>query len=684
MLTRKSPLIFSIAFFVLVCLVVLVMNNFLVLQSPRNLPPRILELEKFRVRILWNTDKASQGQIWCGAVDQPEQSVVEKGKRELHIAEIGGLMPETVYNYRFEKESQENYSFKTASQGESAFRFLIYDQDQVFKGVATDQFVQAINTQLPDFIILSGQLATKRYIPEEREFFSNLTIANRIPIFIMPDTKDIKDRESYEYYRKLLPRANNGLDYAMDFGNSRFILLNQGFKAAKLSVKERGAWLKAQLTQNRPTHVFIVSPSSDLATELTRILTEQSAAQKIDAIFNIGKPSTKITGTKVIDNQQKYIVIDVDGAGVTGTMARPGQTEMDIVTIKETPEAVKRSCVYCRKLLDTQRFQESIDWYRKFIAEFGARYMVDDAQFEIANIYDQYLFDYPAALKEYQKLIQNYPNSSKVRQARQRIEYINQYTDFNFEPLRIFEKAKSQTYQRDKAQAVADVETIQAKYPGSKLEPQVLFWLGYTTTEKDLKKASSYFRQIIAKYPGQAITTEAWIGLGDAYYQHQKFHDSISAYESGLKSSGNPFDFGLLDKVRKSKRNILRVGLMNSFTLIILLVYLLAILRRPRYLNHAELKMTFYTFLVYLVGGVLAWGVYYRNYPELLRLIPILALVGATVPGVTAALARKYISQLPEVLRIIYTSLATMLLSAMVYLVFLYFYYQHYLATFGL
>ena len=123
---------------------------------------------------------------------------------------------------------------------------------------------------------------------------------------------------------------------------------------------------------------------------------------------------------------------------------------------------------------------------------------------------------------------------------------------------------------------------------------------------------------------------------------------------------------------------------MNSFTLIILLVYLLAILRRPRYLNHAELKMTFYTFLVYLVGGVLAWGVYYRNYPELLRLIPILALVGATVPGVTAALARKYISQLPEVLRIIYTSLATMLLSAMVYLVFLYFYYQHYLATFGL
>ena len=182
MLTRKSPLIFSIAFFVLVCLVVLVMNNFLVLQSPRNLPPRILELEKFRIRILWNTDKASQGQIWCGAVDQSEQNMVEKGKRKLHIAEIGGLMPETVYNYRFEKESQQNYSFKTAPQGESAFRFLIYHQDQVFKGVPTDQFVEAINTQLPDFIILSGQLSGKRYIREEREFFADLTSANRVPI----------------------------------------------------------------------------------------------------------------------------------------------------------------------------------------------------------------------------------------------------------------------------------------------------------------------------------------------------------------------------------------------------------------------------------------------------------------------------------------------------------------------
>ena len=208
-----------------------------------------------------------------------------------------------------------------------------------------------------------------------------------------------------------------------------------------------------------------MSPVSVLPAEITSILTEQSAAQKIDAIFNLGKPTAKIIGTKVIDNQQKYLVIDVDGAGVTGTMARPGQTEMDIVTIKETPEAVKRSCVYCRKLLDTQRFQESIDWYRKFIAEFGARYMVDDAQFEIANIYDQYLFDYPAALKEYQKLIQNYPNSSKVRQARQRIEYINQYTDFNFEPLRIFEKAKSQTYQRDKAQAVAEVGDYSSQIP---------------------------------------------------------------------------------------------------------------------------------------------------------------------------------------------------------------------------
>ena len=190
-----------------------------------------------------------------------------------------------------------------------------------------------------------------------------------------------------------------------------------------------------------------------------------------------------MTGAKLIDDFEKYLVIDVDGEGVTATVRRHGQSEFDILTINETPEAVKRSCVYCRKLLDTQRYQESIDWYRKFITEFGARYMVDDAQFEIANIYDQYLFDYPAALKEYRKLVTEYPNSCKVRQVSQRIEYLTAYADYDFNPLRIFEKAKSQTYQRDKKKAVAEIETIPAKYPGAKIEPQVLFWLGYTLAE---------------------------------------------------------------------------------------------------------------------------------------------------------------------------------------------------------
>ena len=130
------------------------------------------------------------------------------------------------------------------------------------------------------------------------------------------------------------------------------------------------------------------------------------------------------------------------------------------------PVSVARSCIYCRKLLDTKRYQESIQWYRDFIAKFGEKYMVDDAQYEIANIYDRYLRDYAAAVKEYRALLGQYPESNKALQASQRLAYLESYTDYDFKPLRIFETAKSETFQRDQDKAVAEVDVYPDPIPG--------------------------------------------------------------------------------------------------------------------------------------------------------------------------------------------------------------------------
>lgn len=691
MFTRKNFWIIGVLSLAVIFVLIFFSNNFLSLQSPRNSQPRIVELEKFRVRILWNTVQPFRSQLWYSSEGKPEQYLEEKGKRSKHVAEISGLMPETVYNYRLSKTAREVYSFKTAPLSETAFRFMIYNQYNGFHPKNLTQFIQAIKAQMPDFIILTGKLSRKKYIAEEQDFFKNVRSATGIPIFIAPEAGDLSDPKAGNYFRSLIPKDNYGHDYAFDYGNSRFILLNPGLKIAPTagSKSKRSGWLNGKIINNRPSHLFVlisdpVSIEKNYP-EIFQVLSRMSSERKIDAVFSNGRfgPKSGMTGAKLIDDFDRYLVIDVDGAGVTATVRRHGLSKFDILTINETPEAVKRSCVYCRKLLDTQRYQESIDWYRKFITEFGARYMVDDAQFEIANIYDQYLFDYPSALQEYRKLVTEYPNSYKNRQASQRIAYLTAYSDYNFNPLRIFEKAKSQTYQRDRKKAVAEIETIPEKFPGAKIEPQVLYWLGYTLAETDLEKSVSYYRQLIRKYPEKENAGEAWIALGDAYYLHNKYREAIAIYNSALKKSGSLYNFGLLDKIRKCNRNIMRINLAYIFTAVLLFSYLLALFWRPRFLTVNELKLGFYLFLVYLAGGTFIWAVFFRNYPELIKMIPALAPVAATVPMVTTALFRKILQHPPEALRWVGILPVTLILSVIVFYVFLYYYCSHYLMVFG-
>ena len=260
MFTRKNLFMIGIIFLAMIFVLIFFFNNFLLLQSPRNSQPRIVELERFRVRILWNTDKPCRGQLWYSTEGKPEQYIEEKGKGLRHVAEISGLMPETVYNYRLSRTAREGYSFKTAPLSETAFRFIIYNQYNGFSSKNLTHFIRVVKAQMPDFVILTGKLSSKNYIAEEQDFFKNISSATEIPIFIAPDAGDLSDPKAGNYFLSLIPKDNNGIDYAFDYGNSRFILLNPGLKIAPNagSKNKRSGWLNGKIINNRPSHVFVL------------------------------------------------------------------------------------------------------------------------------------------------------------------------------------------------------------------------------------------------------------------------------------------------------------------------------------------------------------------------------------------------------------------------------------------
>jgi tetratricopeptide (TPR) repeat protein len=659
-------------------------------SNTSNSAPRITELGRFGARISWNSSRPVVGEIVLRTGNEAETVVREKIKTTHHSIDISGLLPETIYNYRLAGSSDQFFTFKTAPLTETAFRLMVDHRPEAFSPKNADNFTRAVNTLLPDFVILTGQLATKDFLPEEKAFFQGIKAASRIPIYLAPAREDLKNPDSGEYFLTVMPVQSNGYDYAFDYGNSRFIILGPDFTEDRAAAypKRRSDWFRETVSRENPLHIFIIWPSLTTPANSDQLLLDAINDFANQGIITALISSVKIpdrslaAGLKNIAVNRKCLTVDVDGAGVTGTLSGEDDSEFEVVTIQETPEAVKRSCIYCRKLLDTQRYQESIDWYRKFIRQFGGKYTIDDAQFEIANIYDQYLYDYPDAIREYQTLIDQYPDSGKARQATHRIEYLKAYADYNFQPLQIFEKAKAQTYQHNKMKAVAEIASILNRYPGAKIEGQVLLWLGYTLTESDLDRATSYFRRMIDSHPDPKSAEEAWVAWGDAYYFHKQYSKAIEAYNSAQKISANQFNFALQDKIRKSQRDIIRDLAFVIILIILALSYAAALLIKPRWLSLRELQIGGALWVAYLGTGLICWVLFCRNYPELAIFIPILTLGATSVPLCTIALSRKIFYRHPRV----FAAISTLVLSVFLLYAILYFYqiWQHYLPAFGI
>lgn len=593
--------------------------------------PRLTDLNRYDVTLEWKTDRPVIGSVKYRSADTDFKELTEEpgeAKTE-HRLKIGGLQSDTLYDYSL-SGSPVKYSFKTAPGKTTAFRFMVYPDDDLSSSASWKELERHYNTHLPDFIVL-------------------LTPPNRTP------SSDLAAKTLIHYVE-----ANSPLKL-FSYGNADLLFDCAGRPAEELA---------AQINPSSSNHVFVISSGTKPV---------QIPADGAVLIYS-GKDPLEENSLNLPVSKQ-ILIVDIDGDGITATRNALDNSESEVVTVKETPESVKRSCVYCRKLLEAKKYEDSINWYRDFIAKYETKYIVDDAQFQIANIYDRYLYDYKKAFAEYTTLIEKFPDSTKIKQARQRIEYINRYSDYDFAPLAVFEKTKSEVYKDDKLKAIRMIEETVAKYPDAKLLNPMLFWLAHTLSMEDLDKSIHYHKALLERTDGQE-KKETLISMGDVFYENKKYPEAIAAYTESLSIGSDKFNFGVQDKINKSQRNIKREWVLDAALILLGLASLGGLLIKPRFLIRREIITAAILLALLLVIAYSAWWIFYQNYPEIAEFIPNLFLLLASSHLIAAVYSRKIFSRFSTAVNGLMTTLLLLFLNALLFYVFLY--YHHYLPSLGL
>lgn len=248
--------------------------------------------------------------------------------------------------------------------------------------------------------------------------------------------------------------------------------------------------------------------------------------------------------------------LEVDAYEINAIIGEGKKTKRKVIVT--APPEVRKSCLYCSRLMESGRYQESLAWYRDFIEKNQDRHAIEDAYYTMARILDEKLFRYDEAIAAYREFLVRYPQSRRITLLRHRLQYLDDYQDHGFVPLERFEKAKAGLKQ-DQPQPTADkVSEIINEFPEAAIVKEALFWLGHLLQEKNPASARDHYRHLMQKFPTSENAALAAIALGDMDYQAKDYRQAVTTYSRAMERVPERYHLSIADKLRKSKRNIWR------------------------------------------------------------------------------------------------------------------------------
>ncbi len=198
----------------------------------------------------------------------------------------------------------------------------------------------------------------------------------------------------------------------------------------------------------------------------------------------------------------------------------------DIATLNPqsewAPKALFRSgTIYYLYLKD---YEEAVEDFAYLIYYYPKHKLAFDAQVNIIEIYMDKLEDYPQAIVEIQRLLENYPNKNGMDQYQYMLAQC-------FYSMRDFDQTR------------LEYLILLDSYPDTELRPQVYYDIANTyfiEGSGKLDKAIEYYQKVIDEYPESDLLNECNFYIAASLEEKGELYEALIIYEELLGVYQNP------------------------------------------------------------------------------------------------------------------------------------------------
>lgn len=612
--------------------------------------PELIEVSQDQLTIAWE-GQANAIEYWPLGKTDAVAFVSDEADTQTHEVQIKGLEPGKYYSYRIQGE-EKTYNVQTEPLASSTISFVLFDS------IAENDLLRHLISNSPGFIVSLSPLPSES-VEGLRSF---VTVYD-------PEGNTAK-------YLRRQPGFSGKSGYRVEWG------------CLVLVVSDDPAYLQKQIESLSPGYTLGILTTEKSAGALDfQPLEKHLSASSTMPGFVLLRDSDKTNEVEAIrfvgvDEPHTLYNVLVDPEFSSMTEVASGiQTEL-----RPAPISTKRTCAECRKLAEKGAYRESIAAYIKFIESHRDHHLVDDAYFEVANIYDEKLFDFSQAMRWYEELVRTYPSSGLAPFAKERLKYLKGFDSAELPALQVFEKIRRVSYgganEATQIELIEKVLRMSEEERDSKLSPVMLYWVGNQLRQKDAQRAVAIYRNLAAEYPDNPRAKDAVYAAAETLYESRDYLQARELYLAALDATPDK-EQSILAQIDRCDRNIRRRFLVWPAAIIVCALLAASIVfRRGQMLRRWKKSVVVFTGL-FLLLATWAWTIR-EQFPSdtvLASLTLGSALIGGVSSSLVAPLGEKTTMR---AVRLIVTGLLVSLFSLSGLYLLIWITYEHYLMLFGL
>ena len=253
--------------------------------------------------------------------------------------------------------------------------------------------------------------------------------------------------------------------------------------------------------------------------------------------------------------------------------------------------------------------------------------IADDALAEAAQIREEKLGDPEGALRVWDQLLKQYPQSRLARRAQSRSDYLRGALAAGAEPLRIYQQVLAEYPKRPHGDSIARMSELVARYPNFPLAPNAWFWLGEAhAQEKQWDEALRAYEHVKAAWPQSEWSARAEKAIGDTWLERGDIGRAVQSYDL-LAQRGGPWSQAAdLGRAMARREKIRRAAWYGSIAWLAIFIVGYAVRARRGLVFPLELKY-------YLPVAIAFVAAAYTEHKSIFRATLMLAAAGAVITG---------------------------------------------------